>query len=179
MAIIMRLSRLFRADFNAVLDHIEEPELLFKQALLDMQESINNDKGVLKQLLSNHLKTQEKIENGNSLLLQIDNELEICFESEKLDLAKQQVKKKVELQRYIQLLQSDYSSITSEISEYEKRIQENESRHTNMQQKLELFDNQNNTSLFDSNSFSDFNVSVNVDDLEMAFLREKKERGML
>ena len=31
MALINRVSRLFTADFNAVLDRIEEPELLLKR----------------------------------------------------------------------------------------------------------------------------------------------------
>jgi len=34
MALITRVSRLFRADVNAVLDHLEEPALLLHQAVL-------------------------------------------------------------------------------------------------------------------------------------------------
>ena len=37
MALINRLSRLFKADFHAVLDQIEEPELLLKQAIREME----------------------------------------------------------------------------------------------------------------------------------------------
>jgi phage shock protein A len=33
MALINRISRLFKADFHAVLDQIEEPEGLLKQAI--------------------------------------------------------------------------------------------------------------------------------------------------
>jgi phage shock protein A len=36
MALITRVSRLFRADVNAVLDRIEEPASLLRQAVLDM-----------------------------------------------------------------------------------------------------------------------------------------------
>ena len=38
MALINRVSRLFKADFNAVLDQIEEPEQLLKQAIRDMED---------------------------------------------------------------------------------------------------------------------------------------------
>ena len=40
MALIHRVSRLFRADFNAVLDHIEEPELLLRQSIRDMEDEL-------------------------------------------------------------------------------------------------------------------------------------------
>ena len=38
---INRVSRLFRADFNAVLDQIEEPEQLVRQAIRDMEDDIS------------------------------------------------------------------------------------------------------------------------------------------
>ena len=40
MTLITRLSRLFRADFHAVLDRIEEPETLLRQAIREMEEEI-------------------------------------------------------------------------------------------------------------------------------------------
>lgn len=43
MALINRISRLFSADFNAVLDRIEEPDVLLKQALREMEEDIYSD----------------------------------------------------------------------------------------------------------------------------------------
>ena len=40
MALINRISRLFKADFHAVLDQIEEPEALLKQAIRDMEDEL-------------------------------------------------------------------------------------------------------------------------------------------
>ncbi|RLA35148.1 MAG: hypothetical protein DRR11_01080, partial [Gammaproteobacteria bacterium] len=40
MALINRISRLFKADFHAVLDQIEEPEQLLKQAIRDMEDEL-------------------------------------------------------------------------------------------------------------------------------------------
>ena len=42
MALINRISRLFKADFHAVLDQIEEPEALLKQAIRDMEDDVVN-----------------------------------------------------------------------------------------------------------------------------------------
>ena len=43
MALITRLSRLMRADLHAVLDRVEEPEVLLRQALREMQEELARD----------------------------------------------------------------------------------------------------------------------------------------
>jgi len=40
MALITRISRLFKADFHAVLDQIEEPGQLLKQAIRDMEDEL-------------------------------------------------------------------------------------------------------------------------------------------
>ena len=43
MALITRVSRLFQADLHAVLDRIEEPEVLLKQAVREMEEELARD----------------------------------------------------------------------------------------------------------------------------------------
>ena len=40
MALVNRISRLFSADFHAVLDRIEEPDLLLRQAIREMEEEL-------------------------------------------------------------------------------------------------------------------------------------------
>ena len=43
MALITRVSRLFQADFHAVLDRIEDPEALLRQAVREMEEELAHD----------------------------------------------------------------------------------------------------------------------------------------
>ena len=50
MALVTRLSRLFQADFHAVLDRIEEPDLQLKQAVREMQFALDQDQQRLKLL---------------------------------------------------------------------------------------------------------------------------------
>ncbi len=44
MALVTRLTRLFQADFHAVLDRIEEPELQLRQAVREMQFALEQDR---------------------------------------------------------------------------------------------------------------------------------------
>ena len=50
MALVTRLSRLFQADVHAVLDRIEEPDLQLRQAVREMQLSLDQDRQRLKLL---------------------------------------------------------------------------------------------------------------------------------
>ena len=50
MALITRLSRLFQADLHAVLDRIEEPDTLLRQAMREMEEALDPDAQQIKRL---------------------------------------------------------------------------------------------------------------------------------
>jgi phage shock protein A len=43
MRLIARVSRLFRADLHAVLDRVEEPDLVLRQAVREMEEDLTRD----------------------------------------------------------------------------------------------------------------------------------------
>ena len=96
MALINRISRLFKADFHAVLDKIEEPEQLLKQAIRDMEDDLANTE----QRIALHTHDQDTLSTRSGELqgsiAEIDEQLDLCFESEKDDLAKSLLRKKLE-----------------------------------------------------------------------------------
>jgi phage shock protein A len=177
MALITRLSRLFRADFNAVLDRIEEPDVLLKQALREMEEDLTRDKQQVKLLQDDCIQLETKLEQLEKDINETNKELDICFESGETSLARSQVKKKLELQRYQKHCQSKLDSTQKRVSDLNKRIDENTARFNAMQQKLDLLATEDNTVKKDE-FVTNINLSVNEDDIDMAFLREKQARGV-
>ena len=176
MALITRISRLFRADFNAVLDRIEEPDVLLKQALREMEEDVHSDEQQLKLLLNDYSQSELKIKEIKGNVEQVNQELDICFESNETELARSQVKRKLEMQRYEKHLKSKLTSLEKRKSELENRISENKERLTSMQQKLDLLINDETLKQGDE-VFSNVNMTINKDEIEMAFLKEKQARG--
>lgn len=176
MALINRLSRLFRADFHAVLDRIEEPDVLLKQALREMEEDIQNDEQRLKFLQHELSLYDTKRHDVEEHLQQIEQELDICFDSNEDQLARSQVKRKVEMQRYKKHLCQKYSSTEKNIKELITRIQENKSRLSAMQQKLEVLTEESRVE--NDEFFINPNMVVHDDDIEVAFLREKQARKL-
>ena len=79
MALITRLSRLFQADFHAVLDRIEEPDIQLKQAVREMEFDLQQDEQAL--ALLQH-EAAQLLTTIDELLLKataFDEELDICF----------------------------------------------------------------------------------------------------
>ena len=179
MALITRISRLFRADFNAVLDRIEEPDVLLKQALREMKENIYSDSHQLKLFINEYSQIEGKIKELDKDVKQINQQLDICFESNETDLARSQIKRKIEIQRYDKHLKYKFSTMDKKITELTARINENKMRLTVMQQKLELFVNEEAQTIGDecfSNSHFNSRMIINEDEIEIALLREKQAR---
>ena len=85
MALINRVSRLFKADFHAVLDHIEEPEQLLKQAIRDMEDDLAAAEQRV--ILCAHDQDALSVRRNelDDTLSEIDEQLDLCFESDKDD----------------------------------------------------------------------------------------------
>ena len=99
MALITRVSRLLRADLHAVLDRIEEPEALLRQAVRDMEEDLAGTSSVAG--LLRHEQAQFMRRQGDLVqsLHEMEQELDVCFDSGKDELARALVKRKLEAQR--------------------------------------------------------------------------------
>ena len=181
MALINRVSRLFKADFNAVLDQIEEPEQLLKQAIRDMEDEL----AAVEQRIALCAHDQEALGvRGNELRSAIDefnDQLDLCFESEKDDLAKALIRKKLEAEKILKQLVSKFEANERYLEEQRKLLNENRSTLESLRQKAELISHRPTT----SDSGSDFDdigwmsreLCISDDEIEIAYLREKAQRS--
>ena len=181
MALIKRLSQLFKADFHAVLDQIEEPEQLLKQAIRDMEDELAaaGQRVILgaheQEALSVRLSEQE------DRLTEIDDQIDLCFESEKHDLAKNLIRKKLEAGRLMKHLQTRHVTNEKYLTEQRAVLDENQSTLEALRQKAELFTQRvsipaHGVPEFDDIAWMAREMTVGEDEVEIAFLREKTRR---
>ncbi len=179
MALITRVTRLFRSDLHAVLDRIEEPHILIKQAVREMQESNDEDEQRLKLLDHEHKQVLSRQADLDQSFDQIKEELDICFESGKDDLARGLIKRKLETQRLAKVLARKRNSLEHSLTELNTRLQENRTRLTAMQQKAEILSEHEVSSFATEHHDEPWDmpdVSISDEDIEVAFLREKQKR---
>lgn len=175
MALITRVSRLFQADFHAVLDRIEEPGVLLRQAIREMEEELAHDEQrgkVLKHEQGQLLARESELEQS---LHEIEEELDICFDSENDDLARAWVKRKLEAQRYGKGLSRKRLALEKTLEDTDTRLAENRARLEGMRQKAELLAEESIPAP-QADNWTMPNVSVRDEDVEVAFLREKQQR---
>lgn len=181
MALINRISRLIKADFHAVLDQIEEPEQSLKQAIRDMEDNL----ATTEQHIALHLHDQaalsvrkEELENSIS---EIENQLDLCFESKKDGLAKGLIRKKLEAERLLQRLNAKHLANQKTLDEQQAMIDENQATLESLRQKAELFAQRtpshgDGNSKFDDIAWMAREMTVSDDEVEIAYLREMNTR---
>jgi phage shock protein A len=176
MALITRISRLFQADFHAVLDRIEEPDIQLKQAIREMQIDLQQSEQRLALLQHESESLSNMISDAKARLGTFDEELDICFSAKKEDLARDLIKRKLETTHQLQSAEKQNAALRSSIQNLELSIEENREQLENMAQKLDLL-----VTDMDSGStyghLSNSGAAVRSEEIEIAFLREKQKRA--
>jgi phage shock protein A len=179
MALINRISRLFKADFHAVLDRIEEPEQLLRQAIRDMEEQLAQSEQQSKARAHEQQTLGKRIQELDSKLAETDSELDLCFESGKDELARDLVRKKLELQRLLQRARASESANAEDLGDLRRQIDENRSALESLKQKADVFahfEPARANAGYDDGHWSSRAISVSETDIEVALLRERSAR---
>jgi len=173
MALVNRLSRLFQADFHAVLDRIEEPDIQLKQAVREMQLALDQDEQRLN-LLQHETEQLNKADIAASeALLTFDEELNICLAAEKEDLARDLIRRKLTSEKQQLSIKQQSEIIESQIKRLDKQINQQHQQLTSMKQKLELLVDDENRGVIGQFSHAD---NIRTEEIEIALLREKELR---
>jgi phage shock protein A len=176
MALINRINRLFRADMHAVLDRLEEPDALLKQAVREMEESISDRQRHLKQLKHQHLQLQDRQREFEHILKQIKQELDICFDSDNESLARNLIKRRLETERFSRFLKRKQDKLETSINDIKQSLDDHRDRLASVKQKQELLCEEQRPASSEEYNFPE-TVTISEDDIEVAFLREKQQRA--
>jgi len=174
MALISRLSRLFNADMNAVLDQIEEPELLLNQAIREMEEMLIHNEKQIKLLELEHQQNSKKEQELKQTLADLEKQISLCFKSKKDELAKVLIRRKLEIEQLLTALLRKKSSSDDSIVQLKTQLTEQQSQLNSMKQKAEIF-SQNPSDDAANSTWDKQTFSVQDEDVEVAFLHEKQK----
>ncbi len=174
MALVNRLTRLFQADFHAVLDRIEEPELQLRQAVREMQFALEQDRQRLQLLRHEAVQLGKAAQAAEAGLQSLDEELDICLAANEDDLARDLVRRKLAAEREASTSRARGEAVEQQCGELARRIDEQAQQLESMQQKLELLaggDEQTGGYAAASGG------AIRNEEVEIALLREKQRRA--
>lgn len=177
MALVTRLSRLFQADFHAVLDRIEEPDLQLRQAVREMQFALEQDQQ-RRQLLQHEAGQLDAAADAIDQKLQaLDQELDICLAAHKDDLARDLVRRKLGAEQQLQIARERATAIELQLQTLGRQLDEQTQQLTAMKQKLELLVSAEDSALDASFSANPASAqTIRDEEIEIALLREKQRR---
>ena len=171
MALITRISRLFTADVHAVLDRIEEPDVVLKQAVREMSEEVARSEQRLKWMLTERRGFQQRIDDAAAEVASLDDELDLCFEAGEEDLARSLVKRKLIAERNLKLATQQLETIDSDQEALEAALNDQRQILAETRQKAELFEDAPA-----NRAVAATDVGISQDVVDVAFLKEKQRR---
>lgn len=171
MALITRISRLFSADLNAVIDHIEEPEVLLKQSLREMQEGLAVSQARLKAKQAQLqqvcvFKAQAELKQQ-----QCNEELAVCLDAENDTLARTVVRRQLENESNLSDLANKREELDLNIREQQQLVEEQLRDLQSLQQKVEFLE-----ATVSPTSPNTTAGVITEEQIEVVLLKEKQRR---
>ena len=180
MALMTRMTRLFRADAHAVLDRLEEPVALLRQAVREMEAALEADEHARRRLDRQHsqaLARQAELARG---IENTNHELDVCFEAGNEKLARTLLRRRLEAERLHAARGRRVDEVAEALAGLDARLDENRARLEAMRQKAELLAEEEPAERDETPwSEREFERGLHVgdDEVEIAFLKELKRRA--
>jgi phage shock protein A len=124
MPLINRITRLFTADVHAVLDRLEEPDALLKQALREMEDELAASDARLRWLSHERDETARQSAEVDRELDRLAERLDVCFSAHEETLARGVLKRRLELQRHRHRLDVRADATAKALAAEEARLEE-------------------------------------------------------
>jgi phage shock protein A len=180
MALMTRMTRLFRADAHAVLDRLEEPATLLRQALREMEAALEEDDRRRRRLDRQHTQLVARRAELARTVDSANRELDLCFEAGNEALARGLLRRRLEAERLQAALERRLEGAATALAEIDARLDEHRARLEALRQKAELLaaeeaPDEDDTAWLER----DFGRGLRVgdDEVEVALLQERQRRA--
>ena len=172
MALINRMSRLFTADVHAVLDRIEEPDVLLKHAIREMDEELARSEQRVRALEHEREALADRHRKVQAALVELKSQLDVCFADGNDELARKVVKRKLETEKLAAHVVERRQAVDKELVAQRALADEQRERLDVLRQKAELLA----AAPSGGDEFGHAGFTVGADEVEVALLRERQAR---
>ncbi len=173
MSLIKRMTHLIKADMHGILDHLEEPEALLKQAVREMKEQIVQREESLAQLRQRLEQSQSREKQLCQAIVESRNQTNLCIDSGNEALVRTAMRRTLELERSVKMHRTAEQNLAAEVAENEKRLRDEQERLQSITDKMQLFVSATNVGGAVS---SEERLFVSEEEIDIAILQAKRER---
>ncbi|MGB0132823.1 PspA/IM30 family protein [Dokdonella sp.] len=176
MALISRLTRLFRADAHAVLDRLEEPDILLRQAVREMENEVERNSQALKALDLDYQHAHARATELETSIAGISSELDLCFEAGNEKLIRMLLRRRLEGERLLAHLGQRLGRLQGEKNDRGRNLDEQRQQLESMRQKAAAFEVESATAHRDTTVWGQPDLNIADSDVDLALLREQQQR---
>jgi len=139
MGIMSRLYRLCKADAHGVMDQLEDKELLLKQYLREMEESLEQKQARLARTGATIRQVQGDLDLRREELQKLEKDLDLAVGKGKDDIARMLIRKRRTIQGGADLLAQRLQYLTDEKSHLEETLERQRLQHEELKVKVAGF----------------------------------------
>ena len=139
MSIMTRVIRIFQADMHGVMDQLEDPELLVKQYVREMEDDLQRKEQRLQELGESTRFLQTEQHRYNQETGEIEQELERAVSKSRDDIARLLIRKKLGLQKQCSRLQNRLDPLQAESAQLAGQLEEQRLRLDSVRLQAEGF----------------------------------------
>ncbi len=172
MALITRISRLFTADLHAVLDRMEEPEIVLKQAIRDMREAVAAGQRQIRALEARAEQIAAVRASTEARLREAAEQLDVCLAAGNDDLARSVIQRRLQLERHLTDLTGHAEQVERSAVEQERALAQRQRELDVLVARAAVLHSEDR-----DGSHSVAAAAVSADEVEVALLREKQRRA--
>ena len=189
MAITNRIKRLFRADMNAILDIIEEPDVVLKQAIREMQETLDRDRGLLARCRKILEGLQQNETFLNEELGKTKEDLRLCLREGAEELVRKTIGRKLSLEKHLKAVERKISRLERLNDEKVHQIEHQQNQLDSITEKAAFyvgpiaedspFSVADSILSFSEQGISSSNTHVTQEEIDLEWIRIQEEGGDL
>jgi phage shock protein A len=179
MTLITRLTRLCKADLHGLLDSLEEPEEVIKQAIRDMEEDIATQECQLEQLRAIWQRLEREAQQTTATMREIASQIDICFAAENEPLSRNLLRKRLEMAGRAKAIARAQDETRAQSDALATRIAVQKAQLARVVQKLRAYEATRPHQPWASSPCVPLQGGsvVTDEEVEVAFLEEKRRRS--
>jgi len=179
MTLIARMTRLFKADLHGILDSLEEPEEVVKQAIRDMEEDIATRERRLDELRTVVQRLTIEAQELTASMQESERQIDLCFAAGNEALAKNLIRKRLEMARRARGIARAQDETRAQSEGLARQLAEHKEQLAAVMQKLKLYEETRASQPWVASFCSPLQGGglVTDDEVEVAFLEEQRRRS--
>jgi len=179
MGIMTRILRIWKADIHGVMDRLEDQDLLLKQYLREMENSLQQKEARIKQLVKSQRHIQADLTTRTQEIGKLENDLTLALRKDNDNIAKLLIRKQMVQQKHCEHLQRQRESLLAEHKQLGELLDEQHLRFEILKVKASNFYGRNEQNkACDANGLLHETVgasNIAEDEIEIELIRRKEQ----